>query len=212
MMNQDAMSLKIDKTPAGGYSDPALAKSGAGIGLPQSERTQALIRSVFFVPVLWRASWGVFGRAGSSDPVGQPVASVTLLFGLNGDGSLNSSEETVMSYSSRTDWYTCENAPRGVEDLPFVRREGAARINWWAVTPPLSRYSQPHEALGRAYGYEFLDLLNNPRRNEPFLPKHMLGYIAMGILRQYGEGVPEGMARGFFDVISEYVVAGEVDR
>ncbi len=109
------------------------------------------------------------------------------------------------------EWIVPSASPRSMDDLCFTGRDSKGRVVWWHVDPPLTRYSQPQEALGRAHACELLDLIHNPRSRET-LPPHLLSFIAQGIMLQFAEGTSESLGRGFFDVISEYLVTGEVNR
>jgi len=82
------------------YAFPVTSPGVTGFGSPTYERTTALTRSVFTVPSQWRASWGVFGRAGSSYPVCQPVASAAFSFGSDqAADSHNQYEDSAMDQS-----------------------------------------------------------------------------------------------------------------
>lgn len=115
--------------------------------------------------------------------------------------------------SRQTRWHVPLTAPKTVDDLTFTSRDADGRIVWWDVTPPKTNYGHVHEMLGRAYAFEVLDLLNNPQAEAD--NAGALGYIMDAISRSRGTssgGAGEGMASGFFSVISEYVATGSADR
>lgn len=113
----------------------------------------------------------------------------------------------------RIPWTLCGNIPVRVSDLSFVGRDDCGRMDWWAVTPPKTDYWHAHQVLGRAYAFELLDLINNPAAEE--FPAHILAYITQDMLRWARKVSPcagETMPHGFFEVLSEYMVTGEVNR
>lgn len=113
-----------------------------------------------------------------------------------------------MSKISRR-WFVPDGAARTVDDLNFTSRDAQNRLIWWDVTPPKTDYWHAHQMLGRAYAFDLLDLLHN-KQAEPIDP-HTFGHIACDIARR-GFAMPDGLYSGFFAVISEYLVTGEVDR
>lgn len=197
--------LTSARTPA--RLSTAVPHWSAGIDLLQSERTRRSPEAPF---LCLRSLAGVMGALRSAAPLSgkvNPVASATLLIDLNGGGS-QPSEDHTMSKPSRP-WYVPGSAARTVHDLNFTALDNAGRINWWAVTPPRTDYWHAHEMLGRAYAFELLDLIHNPKAEPP--PPHALGYIASAIVRR-GVTMPDGLYAGFFNAISEYLITGEVNR
>ncbi len=84
--------------PARGYSKGALTKSGAGIGVLNPKSAQALIRSAFFAPAVYGGCHGSSSERGFSlGRNANPVASATLLIGVNGGGS-QTKEDSTMSH------------------------------------------------------------------------------------------------------------------
>lgn len=109
-------------------------------------------------------------------------------------------------------WLLCGNIPKKVEDLPFVCTDSEGRFNWWTVTPPKTDYWHAHKMLGRAYAFDLLDLVHNPEAEKP---EHIVGCIADAMMRWRTTVEPcagEGIPRGFFEVLSEYLVTGRVNR
>ena len=107
-------------------------------------------------------------------------------------------------------WITPSSSPKSIDDLNFTGRDSEGRMNWWTVQLPKTDYWHAHEALGRAYAFELLDLIHN--RESEDLPHHMLTYVTKGIASQWAQGGKGGLMEGFLDVISEFVVTGEVNR
>lgn len=107
-------------------------------------------------------------------------------------------------------WRVPSDAARNVDQLSFTSRDAKGIMRWWDVTPPKTDYWGPHEALGRAYAYEFLDLVHSSDKPKK-LYKHTFGFIASEIVRR-GHTTSEGLYFGFFEVISEYLVTGKVVR
>ena len=107
----------------------------------------------------------------------------------------------------RFKWLVPSDAPRTIDDLPFTSRKDD-RFKWWDVEPPKTEYWHPHQALGRAYAFELLDLIHNPEREE--IPDDTFASIAAEIVRQ--RPYMDGLYIGFFEVISEYLITGRVDR
>jgi hypothetical protein len=93
---------------------------------------------------------------------------------------------------------------KSVDDLPFISRDGGGQINWWDVTRPKTEYWNVHAALGRAYAYDLLDLLQNPIAN-------LKGHEAGHILRAAAMGDPS-IADGFFEVVGQHLTTGDVSR
>lgn len=111
-----------------------------------------------------------------------------------------------------TEWTLTSCAPKSVDDLSFVGKDGKGRANWWTVIPPKTNYWHAHQILGRAYAFELLDLFNNP---DAEYPEHILAYIHQGI-RAWSRTVEpvaaEAIPFGFFEVLSEYLGNGKVAR
>lgn len=51
---------------------------------------------------------------------------------------------------------------KSINNLSFTSRDNLGSIVWWDVTPPKTEYWAVHHMLGRAYGYELIDLLYAP--------------------------------------------------
>ena len=109
-------------------------------------------------------------------------------------------------------WVLGDDAPKSVDDLAFVGRDTEGRMNWWSVTPPKTNYWHAHQVLGRAYAFQLLDLMNNP---EAECPEHIVSYI-VDSMAHWKRSVPgcvgEAMPHGFFEVLSEYLTTGNVNR
>ena len=109
-------------------------------------------------------------------------------------------------------WILCGNIPKKVGDLPFVGTDSEGRFNWWTVTPPKTDYWGAHQVLGRAYAFDLLDLVHNP---EAEAPEHIISFIADAMMRWRRTVEPcagEAIPHGFFEVLSEYLVTGRVNR
>jgi hypothetical protein len=114
--------------------------------------------------------------------------------------------------SRTTQWLLGPAAARSVDELSFTTRDELGRIDWWNVTPPKTDYWPAHQQLGRAYAFELLDLLNNPRAvDQQRVLSSVLGSIARWLPGVAGTGA-EGMADGFFAVVDEYVATGSANR
>lgn len=112
----------------------------------------------------------------------------------------------------QTKWLLPPDAPRKPEDLNFVARDELGRLDWWRVDPPKTDYWHVHQVLGRAYAFELLDLMNNPAAE---YPPHILAYITSAMWRwsaQVGGAASDGIAHGFFEVLSEFLGDGNVKR
>jgi hypothetical protein len=123
------------------------------------------------------------------------------------------SKATLNTVSRKTSWVVPPDAPRTADDLPFTSRDEKGFIRWWDVTPPNTEYCHPHDALGRAYAFELLDLLNNPKADDD--KAHYLRFISGAITRwrsTVSGGAAESMADGFFDVIGEFLTTGTARR
>jgi hypothetical protein len=110
-------------------------------------------------------------------------------------------------------WLLFGNAAKKVEDLPFVGRDSEDRLNWWTVTPPKTDHWGVHQMLGRAYAFELLDLVHNPEAEK--LNEHIISRIADAMMRWRMTAEPcagEAIPHGFFEVLSEYLVIGRVNR
>ena len=119
----------------------------------------------------------------------------------------------ILETSRKTRWLVTPNAAKSVDELTFTSRDSEGRINWWDVMPPKTDYWHVHEMLGRAYAFEVLDLLNNPKAehgNEASLG-FIIGAIARWLPTVSGTA-SSGMADGFFRVVSEYVATGSASR
>lgn len=114
-------------------------------------------------------------------------------------------------YRKRTaTWYVPGDAPQTADDLTFTSRDSGGRICWWDVTLPKTDYWSAHVVLGRAYAFEFLDLINNPKAEES---EHILSYVVAAQMRWRGHDPCGGaIVEGFHQVISEYVTTGRVRR
>jgi hypothetical protein len=110
----------------------------------------------------------------------------------------------------KAEWYVPGNAPKTADDLTFTSRDSNGCICWWDVTLPKTDYWHAHVVLGRAYAFEFLDLINNPEAEEF---EHILSYIVSAQMRWRGHDPCGGaIVEGFHQVISEYVVTGSASR
>lgn len=110
----------------------------------------------------------------------------------------------------KAEWYVPDNAPKTADDLTFTSRDLQGRICWWDVTLPKTNYWSAHVVLGRAYAFEFLDLINNPKAKES---EHILSYIVGAQMRWRGTDPCGGaIVEGFHQVISEYLTTGSVSR
>ena len=107
----------------------------------------------------------------------------------------------------RGKWITSSSSPKTVDDLEFTSRDESGAINWWDVQEPRTQYWEVHRQLGRAYAIDLLDLIHNA--NAEIDPK-TFGYIASAIVRQRPQ--MDGLHIGFFERISEYLIAGDVNR
>jgi hypothetical protein len=110
-----------------------------------------------------------------------------------------------------TKWLVCGSSPKKVEDLPFVGSVGSSSY-WWTVTPPKTDYEGVHRKLGRAYAFDLLDLVHSP---DAEIPEHIIGCIAEAMMRWSRTVEPcagEAIPHGFFEVLSEYLVTGRVNR
>lgn len=110
--------------------------------------------------------------------------------------------------SARAELPTSPCATSDVDNLSFTSRDPEGRIRWWDVTPPKTDYWHVHEMLGRAYAFEFIDLIQEKDKK---LSKHTFGFIASEIVRQ-GRTMNDGLYFGFFCAISEYLIEGRVSR
>ena len=96
--------------------------------------------------------------------------------------------------------------------MPFVGTDSEGRFNWWTVTPPKTDYWHAHQMLGRGYAFELLDLVHNPEAEKP---DHIISFIADAMMRWRRTVEPvagEAIPHGFFEVLSEYLVTGQVNR
>ncbi|MDP1679701.1 MAG: hypothetical protein Q8L02_06245 [Candidatus Nitrotoga sp.] len=111
----------------------------------------------------------------------------------------------------KTKWILSGKIPKSADDLSFVGRDGD-KFSWWNVIPPKTDYWHAHQILGRAYAFELLDLFNNPKAE---YSEHILAYITSGMTRWARTVEPvaaEGMQQGFFEVLSEFLGKGSVNR
>ena len=110
----------------------------------------------------------------------------------------------------KSEWYVSGNAPKSADDLTFTSRDSNGCICWWDVTLPKTDYWSAHVVLGRAYAFEFLDLINNPEAEES---EHILSHIVSAQMRWRGHDPCGGaIVEGFHQVISEYAVTGSASR
>lgn len=119
----------------------------------------------------------------------------------------------MVKASRKTRWLVHSTSPKSVDELTFTSRDEIGAINWWSVTVPKTEYWGVHYELGRAYAFELLDLLHNPKATDD--DTHVLGYISTSIARwmqTVAGSAATGMADGFFAVISEFVSTGTVNR
>lgn len=103
-------------------------------------------------------------------------------------------------------------SPRTLNDLSFRKVEDGICKSWWAVIPPKTDYWHAHQVLGRAYAFELLDAIHNPSE-EVF--KHILSPTVDSMIRwapTVSPAAASGIPHGFFEVISEYLVVGKVNR
>lgn len=95
---------------------------------------------------------------------------------------------------------------KSVHDLSFVSKDGPGVGKWWDPTLPKTEYWSVHRELGRAYGYELLDLWHNP---DAEVSASQIGRMCQEAGR-YGPAV--SVADGFFEILGEYLVNGDVSR
>ena len=111
-------------------------------------------------------------------------------------------------------WLLPANAPRTIDDLNFTSRDETGSLNRWDVTPTKTDYWSVHQQHGRALAFEFLDLLHNPDGED--IHEHTFGLIASEIVSQpmpmADKMRTDGIYIGFFELISEYLINGRVDR
>lgn len=118
---------------------------------------------------------------------------------------------TISQIKRKSTWIVSVDSPKTVDDLNFTSRNENGTINWWDVTPPKTDYWHAHQYLGRGYAFEVLDLVNNPEAED--VEGHELGCIMEAIARsRMCVSGAEGIAHGFFEVISEYVTTGTANR
>lgn len=118
----------------------------------------------------------------------------------------------IIKATRKTSWILCGNIPKTSDDLPFVDRDAEGGMCWWSVIPPNTDYWHAHQVLGRAYAFDLLDLINNP---EAEFPKHIISHIVDSMARWRATVSPcagEAMPHGFFEVLSEYITTGKVNR
>ena len=109
----------------------------------------------------------------------------------------------------RRPWSISESSACTVDDLIFTGRDGSGRMEWWTNTAPKTNYWHAHEQTGRAHAFDLLDLIHNKQKKG--LGGHEFCCIAEAICRQY-QLSNDGMAHGFFSVISEFLINGKADR
>jgi hypothetical protein len=110
----------------------------------------------------------------------------------------------------RARWYVPQNAPKDAEDLTFTARDSEGRFSWWDVTLPKTDYWAAHAVLGRAYAFELLDLINNPKAE---YHKQILAFIVEAQMRWRGNDPCGGaIVHGFHEVLSEYLATGTANR
>ncbi len=119
------------------------------------------------------------------------------------------SHEGLRQTKRNIKWYVPSQAATKAQDLNFTGKDEQGRMTWWDVTPPKTDYCHPHHALGKAYAFEFLDLIHNPDAEKS---EHMFSFIACEIVRKRLSMPNESLYAGFFDVISQYLITGEVGR
>ena len=100
---------------------------------------------------------------------------------------------------------------RTVDDLSFTGRDANGRFLWWSVEPPKTNYWHCHELLGRAHAFELLDYLQDADADDEFR-EYAFGCVATEIARQAWKIPNDGLYRGFFSVVSEYLATGKVSR
>lgn len=110
----------------------------------------------------------------------------------------------------KAEWYVPADAPKTADDMTFTSRDQQGCICWWDVTLPKTDYWHAHQVLGRAYAFEFLDLINNPEADES---EHILAFIVGAQMRWRGADPCGGaIVHGFHEVISEYLTTGTASR
>jgi len=117
--------------------------------------------------------------------------------------------DSLDSVARKTSWYVSANSPKTVDDLNFTSRDEDGVIRWWDVVPPKTDYYHAHQMLGRAYAFELLDLINNPKAKGD--NDRVFACIASELVRQ-GHTGNDGLYNGFFEGISEYLVNGTANR
>ena len=112
--------------------------------------------------------------------------------------------------STANAWHVGDEKIKTPDDLTFTSRNEKGHRCWWDVTPPNTDYWHAHQMLGRAYGFELLDLINNPGAE---LPEHFLSCIVDAQMRWQGNDPCGGaVVHGFHEVLSEYLATGTADR
>lgn len=118
----------------------------------------------------------------------------------------------IKEASRRTRWGIPPNSPLKPEDLNFTGRDEEGRFVWWVVSVPKTDYCHPHHALGKAYAFELLDLMNNPAAE---YPPGILAFVTSAMMRwanQTNAAASEAVIYGFFSVLSEFIGTGTAVR
>jgi len=124
----------------------------------------------------------------------------------NGLSMVEKSSVDPQTREIKRPWYVPEPAARRVDDLSFTGRDESGRRDWFcASNNPRTGYTQAHEMAGRCCAFEVLDMIHN---KESELNGHELGFILSGVARHGSESVQHG----FFEVISEFLTSGHVNR
>jgi hypothetical protein len=121
-------------------------------------------------------------------------------------------DDSLCETEIKRKWLVGSFTPETVDELKFTSRAPDNGIRWWDITPPNTDYYHVHEYLGRAYAFEFLDLIHNPdKKARKKVYKHTLKFIVSDMMRKQ-EKAPDLVWEGFFDVISEFLIKGKVPR
>ena len=118
----------------------------------------------------------------------------------------------LVEVKNKTKWIVSSLAATKPSELNFVDHNDSVRFSWWNVAPPNTDYGHAHEMLGKAYAYEFLDMINNPIKDEDHSQDGILAFIARDMAAQRSDYRMEAIADGFWRVINEYLLHGTAVR